>query len=256
MSATSEAEFYVGYRGESPPLLARRTRRTALALVVLAGLLAGTFAMLQRAFPDKVFEFGTHRDFVGRIDAHPYPTLVVERPGQPNGPPRVSRYLLVAFGKIGALEDVEEHDGQLVKLRGSLIYREDQTMIELTEDGLEVLADSPMAAVAATEELGTFTLRGEIVDSKCFLGVMAPGSAKTHRACATRCISGGIPPVLMVRDRRGSAAYLLLVGADGRTLNQEVLDMIAEPVEISGQVVRHDNLLVLRADPETYLRLE
>jgi len=40
---------------------------------------------------------------------------------------------------------------------------------------------------------------GEIVDSKC-LGVMTPGQLTTHRACAIRCISGGIPPVLHVRQ--------------------------------------------------------
>jgi hypothetical protein len=34
-----------------------------------------------------------------------------------------------------------------------------------------------------------------------------------------------------------------------------VLDLVAEPVEISGEVVRSGDLLVLYADPRTYRRI-
>ena len=68
-------------------------------------------------------------------------------------------------------------------------------------------------------DLGEHTLRGEIVDIKCYLGVMKPAHGKPHRSCAARCISGGIPPVLMVKDRDGDTNYLLLVSAEfGQTL--------------------------------------
>ena len=103
--------------------------------------------------------------------------------------------------------------------------------------------------------LGEHTLRGEIVDIKCYLGVMKPAHGKPHRSCAARCISGGIPPVLMVRDRDGDTNHLLLVSADGRTVNREVLPLVAEPVEITGRVVRLGDWLVLQASPETYRRL-
>ena len=99
------------------------------------------------------------------------------------------------------------------------------------------------------------TLVGEIVDSKCFLGVMKPGNSKPHRACAARCISGGIPPVLLVRDKQGNPTYFLLVSSAGESVNDAVLDLVAEPVEITGRVMRHGDLLVLHADPETYRRI-
>src|SRR5947207_1819862 len=98
--------------------------------------------------------------------------------------------------------------------------------------------------------LGRRTLVGEIVDSKCFLGVMNPGQLTPHRACAIRCISGGVPPVLVVRQKNGPAIYLLLVASDGKP----VLDIVAEPVEITGEVEREGDLLILRADPATYHR--
>jgi hypothetical protein len=93
-------------------------------------------------------------------------------------------------------------------------------------------------------------LVGQIVDSKCFFGVMKPGELAPHRACAVRCISGGIPPVLVVRDAEGSAAYYLLADEDGRAVNERVLDKIAVPVSVAGELVRHGDLLVLRARPE------
>ena len=105
-------------------------------------------------------------------------------------------------------------------------------------------------------DLGEQTFLGEIVDSKCFLGVMKPGHLKPHRSCAVRCISGGVPPVLLVRDADGNATYLLLVGSNGEALNHQVLDLIAEPVEVTGRLWRYDNWLVLRADLEAIRRLE
>ena len=75
--------------------------------------------------------------------------------------------------------------------------------------------------------LGERTLVGEIVDSKCYLGVMNPGSLTPHRACAIRCISGGIPPVLLVHQTNGTALYFLLTSRHGRPVNKEVLDIVA-----------------------------
>lgn len=60
--------------------------------------------------------------------------------------------------------------------------------------------------IGAYLELGETTLKGEIVDSKCYLGVMNPGNLKAHRACAINCIQGGVPPVLLVRDGGGASA--------------------------------------------------
>ena len=93
------------------------------------------------------------------------------------------------------------------------------------------------------------------MDSKCYLGVMNPGALTPHRACAIRCISGGIPPVLLVRQTDGTALYFLLVSGDGRPVNKEVLNLVAEPLEITGEVERQGQLFVLRADPSTYRRV-
>ena len=98
---------------------------------------------------------------------------------------------------------------------------------------------------ATEEEVGEVVLRGEIVDSKCYLGVMNPGSLKGHRACAIRCISGGIPPVLLVRQEDGTARYFVMVLEGGGMANDTVLPYVAEPVEVKGRLVRNRSREVL-----------
>jgi hypothetical protein len=186
----------------------------------------------------------------------PYPQLLVARPGAAAGELRelseVSRYHLVAAGKHGAAEAVAGLAGRRVRLAGSLIYRDDQVMVEIVPGSVELLGTGTPPAVG--EELGQVTLVGEIVDSKCFLGVMKPGRGKPHRACASLCIRGGIPPLLRVETAAGEHADYLLVNADGGAVNHQILDWVAEPVEITGHLRRLGDLLVLAADPATYRR--
>ena len=58
---------------------------------------------------------------------------------------------------------------------------------------------------------GPVTVSGEIVDSKCFLGVMVPGAGKTHKECASLCLRGGIPPAPV---RAGSSRAVVAAAPD------------------------------------------
>jgi hypothetical protein len=129
-------------------------------------------------------------------------------------------------------------------------------MLELVAGGVQVVdAGRPSDATSgATVSLGRHTLRGEIVDAKCWLGVMKPGAGKSHRACASLCIRGGIPPLFVAR-RGDVVRQMLLVGADGREVNLEVLDYVAEGVEIEGEVLRTGDQWTLRADLDSLRRL-
>jgi hypothetical protein len=214
--------------------------------------------MSQRAIGVSVFEWGTVKTFSGVLEIRPYPHLLVPRPGAAGTQPGFSAYYLVAPFKFGLdREALSALDGRNVSLRGTLIYRGNQTMVEAIPDSIKASGEpfSPPAGIG-TVRLGRESLVGEIVDSKCFLGVMNPGQLLPHRACAIRCISGGVPPVLLVRQKDGRAVYLLLVSADGKPVNQQVLDKVAEPVQVTGEVERQGDLLILRADPTTYRRVE
>jgi hypothetical protein len=58
-----------------------------------------------------------------------------------------------------------------------------------------------------------------------------------------------------VRQEGGPPLYFLLVSKEGDSVNKQVLDMVAEPVQITGEVLRQGELLMLRADPSTYKRV-
>ena len=249
-----EDEFYVGYLPQAPRGVSSRSRLATFVILTVAALLAMMLVAAQRPFARSSFEFGVAREFAGVIRERPHPMLQVLRPGSAGED--FSQYYLVAYGKVGADELVTGRDGQTVSLRGSLIYRDGVTMIEVAEGSVEPVAAPGLGVPRIVgADLGTMTLVGEIVDSKCFLGVMKPGNSKPHRACAARCISGGIPPVLLVRDKQGNPTYFLLVSSAGESVNDAVIDLVAEPVEITGRVMRHGDLLVLHADPETYRRI-
>jgi hypothetical protein len=244
----ADDEFYVGYAARAPSRLARRLRFTSAALLAAAIATALVLGLAQRRLDLRLFEFASPREFVGAIELDPAPTLVVARPGG-----GASRYLLVGPGKHGARELVADFEGRDVRLRASLISRGAQTALEVVPGSLEAAPAGERESAAL--ELGARVLRGEIVDSKCHLGVMNPGEGKAHKACAIRCISGGSPPLLRVREPVGDERYFLLVGEDGRAIGRELLEFVAEPVEVRGRAERHDDVYVLRIETDGVRRL-
>jgi hypothetical protein len=220
-------EFYIGYAAV-PPGVARTTRRTVLALLSCAVAACAVLVFAQQPFLRATFEYGQTREFQGLLENAPYPVLLVRRPGSRD---EYSRYPLVGRGKNGAATAGLE--GREVSLFGSLIYRDGHTMIEV-----ESITPRPDQGRVTTSLAGPFTpavLSGEIVDSKCYLGVMNPGRSKVHRDCAARCIRGGIPPMLVTAD----AAYVLS-GA-------EVTDFVGESVIVEGEVAQRGDSFLLRA---------
>jgi len=251
-------EFYIGWEDKAAPGIGRTVRKAVVVALSIALVSAVALALAQRMIGASVFEWGTEKTFAGIFKATPYPHLLVPRPGAADVAAQFSTYYLVAPWKFGLDRNATAaFDGQPVQLKGTLIYRGNQTMVETKPEWIALATNAAVQhAVLATEQLGQQTLVGEIVDSKCFLGVMNPGQLTPHRACAIRCISGGVPPVLLVRQNDGPPIYLLLVSADGKPVNQQVLNVVAEPVEITGEVERQGDLLVLRADPLAYRRVQ
>jgi hypothetical protein len=256
-------DFYIGWEAKAPASHGRATRRVVLAVLILV-LLAGLgFAASQRLIGVAFFEWGKVKQFTGLLRADPYPHLVLAAEGtnQVHGAAP-----LVAPFKFGVRrEDIARFDGRRVTLRGTRIHRDGRLMIELVPGSIIRSGDFLAPPVQEAEDapllgersvsLGRQTFFGEIVDSKCWMGVMNPGVLAPHRACAVRCISGGIPPMLLVRRENAPPLNLLLTDALGKPVNDRVLDFVAEPVEIAGEVLRQGELLTLRADPATYRRI-
>ena len=246
-------EFYVGYLPKTPVGIARLIRIAIVSLLVVAAMGAILFASVQRTFSSSAFEFGKPRDFEGIIEERPYPSLLVARPGVSGNAQSYSRYSLVAPGKHGAGSQVAGFGGKNVSLRGALVYRDGQTMVEVVSGSISPLGDTAATQKAqqTATRLETIELMGEIVDTKCYFGVMNPGSGKVHRDCAALCLSGGIPPAFVTNDLHGAPATLLLTDSSGHALAKEAFfKVIGQPVRVRGELARSGETYYLETSGE------
>ena len=252
-AAASGEEFFVGYL-PVPPDLARFARAAAITVVVAFGVMGALVASAQRPLGRGEFDFAKETTYRGLLTTVPVPGLWPQGEGAPSGTPLTGAFFpLVGEGKHGAPEATLASAGRFVELEGHRIERFGQQLVEVV--GSRAIGDGSGSAAPPPVPLGRQRLRGEIVDSKCFYGVMKPAAGKAHRDCAVRCISGGAPPAFVVRSPSGEVAVLLLVGADGRSIAGRVLDRVAEPVEVEGEVSLSGDRLVLAADPAAIRRI-
>jgi len=243
-------EFFIGYAPPMPPLLASFVRRSVIAVALFLVVWAVVAATGHVRLEGGTFAFGHPEIVSGTIVARPFPLLTPDDDAARARP----WPLLVAPGKHGADSLVRGLDGRRITVMGTRIERGAHAMIEIDPASLESARQGEQAAAAAdasqTAAAGrAVELTGEIVDSKCFLGVMVPGSGKTHKDCAALCLRGGIPPALHVQDRSGRASLLLMTGASGESIGDEAQTLAGEPVVVTGTIVRQAGWLVLRTDP-------
>jgi len=208
-----DEEFYIGYETGMPPGARRAVRAAVVAAVVLAIGSAALLVGLQRTLAESRFEFGHVRTFSGYLSLTPAPALLVVESGV------VHPHWLVSPGKRGPEAALGTASAGWVTLSGTLAAREAWRMIELVPGS--VRRGDPRGAPPALPAPAPrrVTLRGEIVDSKCYLGVMNPGERTVHRDCAARCLAGGVPAMLAWHNEAG-AHLALLLGADARALRE------------------------------------
>jgi hypothetical protein len=248
-------DFFIGYNWPQPPGLLRAVRRAALGLGLGVVGLSGALAVGHVPLEGGLFEFGQVRTVTGTVVGRPHPML---RPDDGATP----WPLLVSKGKHGAAAAVRGLEGQRVHVQATRIARGHHTMLEIdvapgvagAEAGVSRPAPAPDAEVAPAAAPRVI-LRGEIVDSKCFLGVMVPGAGTTHRDCASLCLRGGIPPALFVREEDGTSSLVLLSGPEP-ALGERAAALAGNPVEVSGTIERRGGWRVLRTEPDGWRALE
>lgn len=216
------------------PLLPRHRHalRVVVPALVALAVLVGVVAATARRHPgDAVWETQP-RTFQGVVIAEPAAMLVVERDGTPHA------MLLVEEGKRGAADRARARDGQRVVATGRVLSRDGVEVLELLAGEAGLAPDASATSIPPPTIHSTspapVTLRGEVIDPKCYHGAMKPGEGKTHKACATLCIRGGIPPMFIWHDERGTPQVALLVRATGQMLDDATLSMVGEPIELQG----------------------
>jgi hypothetical protein len=173
---------------------------------------------------------------------------------------------LVGYGKHGArgaITDMEKTlntrlDKKELTLRGTLLYNDGVTIMQIDKnDNINPAVSTkttPAEWLPQIKEIGKATIKGEIIDPKCYFGVMKPGEGKPHRDCAIRCILGGITPMLAVKNEKGDANYYLLASGDGGNINEAVQDYVAEPVEIEARLVQYDDWIVAYISTKDHIK--
>ena len=282
-------EFYIGYAPPMPPRIARFVKRVVLTIAAGVPLAASLIAIGHVRLDGGTFDYSRPRTIAGVITVRPYPAIHVD--GEEAG--RTPWVLLVAPGKHGAEALAAPFDGQHVSLDATRIQRGAALMFEVAPRSIAAspasrqpsaeersakepsaeapsvkaltVGNTPAAAAvagASSRDGSAVALRGEIVDSKCFLGVMVPGEGKTHKDCASLCLRGGVPPAFVVRDREGRMALMLLVSESGGSLagHEAAVRLAGEPIEMTGVIeeeitpsgARTRGWRMLRTNPSTW----
>lgn len=248
-------EFFVGYLPEAPKKTASILRKTIPILGISVMAISLILVFNQREFSSAEFEYGTYTTVEGYIFKGPVPHIKIPENGHSPETPAYRTILLVGFGKMGAAKTLEtyqskigELNGKFVKLSGQLIHGHGKTLIQIEEDKLpESVRDVPLISNSSLTQQQDITLVGEIVDPKCYFGVMKPGEGKPHMSCAIRCISGGIPPVFYSAQ---VSDYYLLLDENLQPVNQHVLGMVGYEVSLSGRMVQFDDWKILQIKKE------
>lgn len=263
----SDDDFYVGYDDQPPAAVVRFTRGVVAAVLVLTAVGAVSLARAYSTLPSSRFEFGVVRTFEGHLLTRPYPRLV-QASASGVSQSTHSTVLLVGQGKHGADDLVEGLDGRPVRLLGTLAERGTSRLAQVEPGSVEPLPlDAAPGALARRPAVpapdgaspstgGRRTLRGEIVDSKCYVGVMNPGQGAVHRDCAVRCLSGGIPPALATRGDDGRETLVMLSTASGEAFDPAFIAPLAGlRVEVSGELLVEDGVGWMRVAPSDVVRL-
>jgi hypothetical protein len=257
--ALEREAFYIGWQPKAPASFAKHVRKVLFILFPVALLVGYLLSTSQKKFSTANFEFGKLTEVKGVYYNSPVPMLKVFDKNN-----LAITIPLVGYGKHGAetaITELEKEKGvslnrKEVTLKGTLLYGDGKTLFQIDKN------DNPVVNIGAEslislqqKDLGKQTIRGEIIDPKCYFGVMKPGEGKVHRDCAIRCILGGIPPVLHVQNEKGESNYYLIVGPDGEKMNEAVQDFVAEPVSIEARVVQQDDWIVLYTGKENIKRI-
>jgi len=248
-------EFYVGYLDEVGPTTRKKLKRFVIIALLFIVVGASVFALTQKPFDNSTFELTSETKITGVYHEMPYPMLRVDL-----GNGIYKNILLLGFGKLSVnpyLEEIRSEVGNIsnktVTIEGNLIYYNGKTLLQITSSEKIHLEDVKDTPINSEKGMGAMTFEGEIIDPKCYFGVMKPGKGKIHRSCAIRCISGGIPPVLATSDNNDIATYFLLTDLDGEPINESILEHIGKPSKISGEVERLDDWHILKIDPSSII---
>lgn len=247
-----EDDFYIGYV-DNVSVKTKKTVKTFVLLGILSLILmAVVFAFTQNTFKNSAFELTTSTKIMGVYHEIPYPMLKVKTAEN-----TFKNIVLLGFGKYSAnpfLKKIRNEagtlSGSMLSIEGNLIYYNGKTLLQITNDEKVSLIKkaNPNRLPEIKLVVKDIELKGEIIDPKCYFGVMKPGKGKIHRSCAVLCISGGIPPVLATNDDNNISEYYLITDSNGNPINKDILPYVGKPSILKGTVIQIEDWYQLRIE--------
>jgi len=249
----SQDDFFIGW-ADTPAQDRRFFLKAGLALIGGTAVTAGALAIHQRGGGSGSWNMGDIREWTGYVTADPYPML---RTTDIDGTPRTA--LLGCQGKCGVSARINNLNDQPVVVKGSLIERGQHAMIAVIDgpgwiEAAAVETLRPEWVFLELETLGEVSLKGEILDTKCWFGAMQPSNGKVHKSCASLCIRSGLPPAFYVKNLKDQKALMIMTDSGGAH-NHDILPYVADPVAMTATLQRRGDLLFLDAPVSAIARL-
>jgi hypothetical protein len=236
----AERGFFVGWSGRLP------SDQRGFVLSVVAAALAG-FAGLALALSATIDDPGGGTAYweqegtvEGVLTVRPYPLLHLA-----SG----HTLMMSGLGKSGVDAD-PALDGTGVAASGFMLKRGTLDMLQSSKSEVTA-AGSTLRSVPAPVSLGRWRLTGEICDGKCYAGAMRPGAGLAHKACASFCILGGVPPVFVSTAPVGGSAFMLIAGDGDAAMPDALRNLIGVRIALDGDAERVGDLVIFHADAKT-----
>jgi nitrite reductase/ring-hydroxylating ferredoxin subunit len=224
-------DFFIGWAADVPLSLSQFLKRSVVAICAVAALMAISLPNLSEELKDSEFTFGDIQEYEGTFHMLPVPRLTIGN----------EDHLLIDFGKFSASRSIKEYeqlhnvqlDQTILKIEGTPISYNGRNLIELSDQVASIKEHKSTLSISNLEktDLGSISLKGEILDAKCFFGVMNPGDGPVHKFCAALCIEGGIPAVIYDET---IDEYYIIKGENGLDINEQLVPLAGEIVRLSG----------------------
>ena len=252
MKSKKEPPFFVGYL-DMPKALEKFYWPLTILMLLGSMLIGYGFASAQKSPIAASWDTSQSEKIQGLLQLNPYPVL---HRIDPNDSSNVESILLVKQGKYSADSAAQPYHNKIVTVNGFPIRHGGWTMLEISKDE-DIQPESSLSQqdvqrlTQATQpiSLGTVALSGEVIDSKCYLGVMKPGEGLVHRACAEVCLLGGMPTMLVVRGTDKNRYGYILTSAENASVSIDYAKQAAENREVQGEMIQRGDLLYIRMQP-------
>ena len=172
-----------------------------------------------------------------------------------------SPYVLITgpkqTGAQSIMEQLEDQfgsfNGKRIRLQGSL-RKGDGTMIGELSQGVDALIAIEGSLTYPIQQTAPkpITLKGEIVNAKCWLSWAIPREGWTHRYCTKKCLELGIPPILKVIQDQRNVLYFI----EGKNSAKLLAKHASKKLELKGEVYYQNGWNVLRLSEESQNALD